>query len=61
MKLPEPAGEGLLMDRQANPGRGRKHFVAALLLFFLWVVVLGVMAVATGHKPVARSAAPEGR
>jgi hypothetical protein len=49
------------MDGQTHPGRDRKRFVAALLLFGLWVAVLGVMAVATGHRPVARSEAPEGR
>jgi hypothetical protein len=51
------------MDRQdkENPARGRKRFLAALALFFLWVAVLGVLAVTTGRRPPVRSATLDGR
>ena len=37
----------------------RKRFVAALSLFLLWVVLLGVLAVVSAYRPAARSSVPD--
>jgi hypothetical protein len=49
------------MDRPDRSGQERQRFLVALAGFLLWVIALGVMAVTTGRKPVARPSPPEGR
>jgi hypothetical protein len=36
----------------------RKRFVAALVLFLLWVAVLAALVVVSAYRPAARSAQP---
>lgn len=43
------------MDGPDTKAAERRRFLAALALFFLWVMGLAVMAVTTGRKPIARS------
>jgi hypothetical protein len=45
----------------ADAARNRRRFLAALGVFLVWVVVLGVLAVVSGHRPAARPAALESR
>jgi hypothetical protein len=49
------------MDQPDRSGQQRRWFLVALAVFLLWVIALGVMAVTTGRKPVARHSSPEGR
>jgi hypothetical protein len=47
--------------RSAGTDADRRRFYAALGLFLLWVVALGVMAVVSGRRPEPNPAAVEGR
>ncbi len=49
------------MERVENPTRDRQRFLAALVLFVLWVAALGVLAVSTGRRPPERPASVNGR
>ena len=37
--------------REAKVGKDRRRFIAALGLFLLWIVALGVMAISSGRRP----------
>jgi hypothetical protein len=52
-----------MMDerREAKAGKERRRFIAALGLFFLWVVALAVTAISSGRRPDPGPSALEGR
>ncbi len=49
------------MDTQPDRSRDRRRFLLALSAFLLWVAALGVLAVTTGSRPLARLPVRAGR